>query len=81
MSRATEDLLDQLHALQAKSLLAALRKCEEEGEYSPALLAQINKFLKDNGVDRAVIPGDATDMLDDELPEFDKEGNVIEGKF
>ncbi len=81
MSRATEDLLDQLHALQAESLLAALKKAKADGEFPPALLAQINKFLKDNGVDRAVVPGDPTDLLDDELPEFDDNGNVIEGKF
>lgn len=37
----------------------------------PALFAQAIKFLKDNGVDRAVKPGDATDLLADELEEFE----------
>lgn len=72
MSRANEDLLDALHGMQAEALLGELRRCQLEGEgIPPALFAQINKFLKDNGVDRAVIPGDPTSLLDDELPEFD----------
>lgn len=80
MSRATDDLLDELHGLQAESLLAEVRRCREAGEgIPPALFAQVNKFLKDNGVDRAVKPGDPTDLLADACPEFDD--NVVEGKF
>jgi len=85
--RASESILDELHNLQAVSLLAEIRRCkdnvDEEGEpdplpIPPALFAQVNKFLKDNGVDRAVTPGDPTALLDEELPVFD---NVIEGDF
>lgn len=77
--RATDELLDALHGMQAQSLLEELQRCKASGEgVPPALFAQINKFLKDNGVDRAVIPGDPTSLLEDELPEFD---NVINGDF
>lgn len=37
----------------------------------PALIAQAIKFLKDNGVDRAVKVGDPTDLLADELDDFE----------
>lgn len=77
--RANEDLLNALHGLQAQSLLDELRRCTESGEgVPPALFAQINKFLKDNGVDRAVTPGDPTDLLAEEAPVFAK---VVEGDF
>ena len=77
--RATEDQLEELHALQASSLLAEIKRLKEADEnIPPALFAQVNKFLKDNGIDRAVTPGDPTSLLDDELPEFD---NVIEADF
>ncbi len=79
MSRANESILNELHGLQAKSLLAEVRRCADAGEgIPPALFAQVNKFLKDNGVDRAVTPGDPTSLLDEEAPVFD---NVIEGDF
>lgn len=79
MSRANEELLDALHGMQGKGLLDELRRCLEGGEgVPPALFAQINKYLKDNGVDRAVRPGDPTDILADALPEFD---NVVTGEF
>ncbi len=78
-SRASEDLLNELHDLQARSLLSEIRGYAERGEpIPPALFAQANKFLKDNGIDRAVTPGDPTDLLADEMPVFD---NVIEGDF
>lgn len=77
--RATDDLLDELHGLQARSLRDEIKRHKASGEpIPPALFAQVNKFLKDNGVDRAVQPGDPTDLLADELPEFD---NVINGDF
>lgn len=79
MTRATDGLLDQLHGMQAEALLEELKRCLAMGEgVPPALFAQINKFLKDNGVDRAVQPGDATDLLAEELPVFD---NVVHGDF
>ena len=80
MSRATEDLIDLLHGTQAAKLLDQLRKhkTSEDGIIPPALFAQINKFLKDNGVDRALQPGDDIDQLAGEVPDFD---NVVQGDF
>ena len=80
MSRADETTLDELHGLQAESLLAEVRRCAKSDEgIPPALFAQVNKFLKDNGVDRAIVPGDSTDLLKDEVPEFTD--NIINGDF
>ncbi|MHA2202047.1 MAG: hypothetical protein ACXABN_19450 [Candidatus Thorarchaeota archaeon] len=80
MSRATDVMLDALHEAQATELLAQFKKYKnsEDGIIPPALFAQINKFLKDNGVDRAASPGDSIDLLADEVPDFD---NVVEGDF
>ena len=79
MSRATESQLEELHALQATVLLSEIKRLKgSDGGVPPALFAQANKFLKDNGIDRAVTPGDPTSLLDDEVPEFD---NVVEGDF
>lgn len=78
MSRATDKLLDELHGIQAKTLLEQIKKLRKSDEgIPPALFAQVNKFLKDNGVDRAITPGDPTDLLKDELPLFDDEGVVV----
>ena len=72
MGRATDELLDELHALQASTLLEEIKRMKAAGEgIPPALFAQVNKFLKDNGVDRAITPGDPTFLLDEEMPEFD----------
>ncbi len=85
--RANENILNELHALQAISLLNEIKRLnscvDEDGKpdpqpIPPALFAQVNKFLKDNGVDRAVTPGDPTDLLDEEMPHFD---NVVKGDF
>ncbi len=79
MSRAKDTLLDELHGLQAATLLSEIKRLKEENEsIPPALFAQVNKFLKDNGVDRAVTPGDPSDLLDEEMPVFD---NVYKGDF
>jgi len=79
VTRAKEETLDELHALQARSLLSEVKRLTAEGEaIPPALFAQVNKFLKDNGVDRAVTPGDPTDLLDEEAPVFD---NIVQGDF
>jgi hypothetical protein len=79
MSRATDDLMDALHGMTAEAYLAEIRKyrngevMDSDGNKIPvpaALLTSAAKFLKDNGVDRPVRPGDAIDTLADELPEF-----------
>lgn len=76
-NRGTEDILDQLHGLQAEALRNYLQAVKDgEAEYSPAMIAAINKFLKDNGVDRPIKPGDAEDLLADELDEFEKD-NIL----
>jgi len=65
--------------MQAETLLAEVRRIKQTGEpIPPALFAQINKFLKDNGVDRAAPAMDKIDTLADEVPDFD---NVINGDF
>ena len=79
MSRATEDQLEELHQLQAESLLEEVKRLKEAKEpIPPALFAQVNKFLKDNGIDRAITPGDPAALLDEEVPVFD---NVVEADF
>lgn len=78
-TRASEDLLNELHDLQARTLLAEIKRLVADGEpVPPALFAQANKFLKDNGIDRAVVAGDPTDLLADEVPIFD---NIVQGDF
>ncbi len=78
-TRAKDSLLDELHGLQASTLLSEIKRLKSANEaIPPALFAQVNKFLKDNGVDRAVTPGDPTGLLNEELPVFD---NVYKGDF
>jgi len=77
--RANEGLLNELHDLQARTLLSEIKRKIASGEdIPPALFAQVNKFLKDNGIDRAVTPGDPTDLLAEEMPVFD---NIYHGDF
>ena len=81
MLRAKESLLNELHALQAETLLSEIKRIKEAGEpIPPALFAQANKFLKDNGIDRAVTPGDPTSLLDEEIPEFDNVSHMEDFK-
>lgn len=85
MTRATDDLLDALHAAQAEGLLSELRKSREAGEgINPALFNAITKFLKDNGIDRPKAEGSDLNLLEDELPDFpdmDDMSNVTRGNF
>jgi CTP:molybdopterin cytidylyltransferase MocA len=76
MSRATEDLLDMLHGSVANSFLEEIKAfkagnyLDKDGNPLPipaALLAQAAKFLKDNGVDRAIRAGGTEDLLAAEL--------------
>lgn len=78
--RATEDLFNQLHGLQAQAMIDELRRCVESGEgIPPALFTSINKYLKDNGIDRpATNTGDAVDLLNDELDSIEFADNVIQ---
>lgn len=78
--RATSDQVDELHALQAATLAAEVKRytgaVDDDGKPAPqpvppALLAQINKFLKDNGVDSPVRAQDLHDSLKDRLPSLE----------
>ena len=85
-TRATEDIFDELHGMLADDMLALLRdyragkitdpKTGEVVTLPAAVIGQIAKFLKDNGIDRPAAKGDTLDLLDKELPEFDDEPNV-----
>lgn len=69
MSRATDELMDQLHGTIAESYIAQLKLFKDNGEpVPPALLTSIAKFLKDNGIDRPKRDEEATDKLQDLLP-------------
>lgn len=78
--RASEDALDELHAATAEAIADQIRKYKNGEILDPrsglpepvpaALLSAAIKFLKDNGVDRAIKAGDPTDLLKDELPQF-----------
>jgi hypothetical protein len=79
MSKATSTELDDLHGLQAEALKEELRRQKESGEgISPALLAQVNKFLKDNGIDRPKAEGNGPDLLNDELEELEFDETVVQ---
>lgn len=78
MSRATDEALDALHQETADGLRSEIKRLKEAGEgIPPSLLAAASKFLKDNGVDRPIRPGDPTDLLSEEMPDFDDDGNVV----
>lgn len=76
---ASEDLMHDLHSLTAEAFLAEIRRyrngevLDRDGSPLPvpaALLTSASKFLKDNGVDRPIKPGDAADLLADEMPDL-----------
>lgn len=70
--RASEDQLDELHQLIAVSFTEQIKKAKETEDGIPAsLLANAAKFLKDNGVDRAMRSGDPLDTLAGELPDLE----------
>lgn len=81
MSRATEDLLDELHGLTAETYLEEIQRyrrgevVDADGTRVPvpaSLLANAAKLLKDNGVDRPGKPADTLDRLAAELPSLDE---------
>lgn len=78
--RASADLLDELHALQAATLIAEVRSyrehVDEDGNPAPlpvppALLAQVTKFLKDNGIDSPSRGTALRDNLRGHLPDLE----------
>jgi hypothetical protein len=67
-SRASEDVLNELHAATAKTLLAKVKSGEAT---APELNAAI-KFLKDNGIEAERTAGSELDQLSKMvLPEFE----------
>jgi hypothetical protein len=82
MSRASEDLFDQLHLLTVETLMAEIAAYKnhidpETGKKAPlpvppALLAQAIKLLKDNGVDSPGRAEKVIDRLAADLPNFDE---------
>lgn len=74
MARADESVFDTLHGMQAEALTKYLEDVRAgRAEIVPAMFAQINKYLKDNGIDRPNRVGDPTDYLATELEEFESE--------
>ena len=78
--RATADTVDTLHALQAATLMSEVKRYTERVDADgkpapepvpPALLAQINKFLKYNGVASPVRATALKDNLADRLPNLE----------
>lgn len=83
MSRATEQLMDVLHAMAAETIIEQINKYRA-GEVidpksgmpetvPPALIAQAIKFLKDNGVDSPARAKKVLDTLKDSMPDFDED--------
>ena len=80
-SRATQEMLDELHQLQGRTLREEMLRYKASGQPVPAqLFAQVTKFLKDNGVDQPTSAEAAfgVDTLAREVPEF---ANVFPGDF
>jgi hypothetical protein len=80
MSRATDDLLDALHALAASTLIEQVNLYRNAKDADgnpdpqpvpPALLAQVLKFLKDNGIDSPARAAEVKDTLKGTLPTFE----------
>lgn len=72
MSRATDDVFDALHALTAETLMEEVRAYRERKEpVPPALIAQVLKFMKDNGIDSPQRAQNVKDSLANTLPTFD----------
>lgn len=89
--RGTEDQFDTLHARTVRILNTMLEAAEKGmlcvgedkdgnkliGLPPPQLLAQAIKFLSENGVNRPASSAKKTDVLKDEMPDFDAEDTVV----
>lgn len=80
MSRATTDLADMLHGVACQTLLDEIDRYRNAKDADgkpcpqpvpPQLLAQVLKFLKDNGIDSPVRAGKVVDALDGVLPDLE----------
>ena len=64
--RASEDLMDELHAALAKEMVQWIKA----GELSPAQASVITKFLKDNDITGVPISGSPLASLAGLIPEL-----------
>jgi hypothetical protein len=62
--KASHDELNSLHAIVAKELIKRMKS----GEATASELSVAIKFLKDNGVEQAALPGSPIASLVDSLP-------------
>lgn len=69
MSRASEDLMAELHGALAEEMMKRIRS----GEASPSDLNAARQFLKDNGINVDGAKDPAIKSLADDLPDL---GNV-----
>lgn len=59
MGKATQELLEELHGLQAQAMIDEIKKARVSGEpIQASLFAAISRFLKDNNIESAVGDGD-----------------------
>lgn len=79
MSRATDTIFDQLHGLLADTLIDQIKVYTEAKDEAgkpapqaipPALLGQVIKFLKDNGIDSPARGKKVDEALPAGLPSF-----------
>lgn len=59
MSKATNEILNELHGALAKELMKRIK----DGTASPADLNAARQFLKDNGIEAQAVPGSPLDNL------------------
>jgi hypothetical protein len=68
MSKATKDLLDQLHGALAEELIKRI----QDGDAKPADLNAARQFLKDNGIEAVATPDSNLGKLAQVLPFSDE---------
>lgn len=77
MTRATDDIFDNVHLLTAELLKQQLEEFKRKKEMPPpAFLAQAIKFLKDNGIDSPARAKEVADKLAPHMPDFGPEDAV-----
>lgn len=81
MSRATDDIFDDLHRLTAETMKFHLEEFKKRKELPPpAFLAQVEKFLKANGIDSPARAQDVDDALAPHMPDFGPEDMLEQGR-
>lgn len=71
---ATEQLLGLIHEATASHFLNRFKEAQEGGEpLTPQELAQVIKFLKDNGIEALPTDNNKLGKLAQTLPNFDEE--------